>query len=301
MGKVKRLLFESYLGTRRRLSGHGLGRVPGAKTLRDVLYRGLRKCEVLEISTSEGRFFVDTRDEGIVPYLLTQGSYESGSIAIMKASLKPGMRVADIGANIGLFTVIASKIVGPSGEVYAFEPDPENYGLLVRNVALNGCENVKCLQVAVAETAGTVGLYQDLLNLGNHSLCRRNVAKSGPAAVTVCSCSLDSIITEIDHQARVDLVKIDVQGAEGKVVRGALRVLSRPGCRILMEFWPGGLENFGTRPRDLLDELCNLGFGISVVNEDGLQNVPPASLDRLAALKDHPWADHVNLFCNNSN
>lgn len=300
MGRIRRLLFASYLGNRRRLSGHGLGRVPGAKTFRDVLYRCLRECEVLEIQTNEGRFFANTRDEGIVPYLLSSGSYDRDSIAVLKASLRPGMRVADIGANIGLFTVTASKMVGPTGEVYAFEPEPENFGLLVRNVALNGCKNVRCLQVAVAETTGMVDLYRDPLNLGNHSLCQRNVTKNGPAAVTVRSRSLDSIIMEADPQARVDLVKVDVQGAEGKVLRGARRVLSGSGCRILMEFWPKGLENFGADPRDLLQELCDLGFWISIINEDGLRSVVAAGLERLATLKDYPGADHVNLFLQKS-
>lgn len=294
MAGIRSSVFDLYIGARRRLHGYGLTRVPGVTGLRDSLFRTLTSDESAEIPTKEGRFLVNKTDQGIVPSLLATGEYDPAFTSLMKQCLRPGMRVVDIGANFGFYTVVASQRVGSAGEVYSFEPDPENHRLLVHNIALNGCENVRPFPIAIGEKAGLMQLYRDPTNLGNHSLCSENTGCDGSESVPITVRPLDSILPDLGLPAGVDFIKIDVQGAEGAVIKGASRILSTSRPRILMEFWPKGLENFGAGPLDLLLSLRDLQFEISVVDSE-LRRVPPDGLAALSTLSSYPDRDHVDL------
>jgi FkbM family methyltransferase len=89
------------------------------------------------------------------------------------------MTVVDIGANIGYYSLIAAEPIGTDGKVYAFEPDPDNYALLVRNVELNGYRNVETVEKAVSSESGFVTLYIDRSNFGNRSLGKNNILDDG--------------------------------------------------------------------------------------------------------------------------
>ena len=135
---------------------------------------------------------------------------------------KSGDVVFDVGSHIGIFTLKASRLVGASGAVYAFEPEPENFMLLKRNVALNKASNVKIFEKAVSSRNGTLQLYIHPTNTGMSSV---QYATGRTDQIPVSSVTLDHIMQKHDIQ-ELNLLKLDVEGHEIEVLRGANRLLN---------------------------------------------------------------------------
>lgn len=162
--------------------------------------------------------------------------------------------VIDVGAYIGLYTIPLAKRVGPKGKVVAFEPDPENFTRLKEHVALNSVgERVELIQAAVGIRSGTVP-FKATGQTGSHV-----TLDSRHSSHTVRSVTLDEILL---HR-RVDLIKIDVEGYEEKVLEGGLHLLSDPSRRpraIFMEVHPFAWEEVGTSAESLLGLLARLCY-----------------------------------------
>ena len=276
-----------------RLAGLGLTRIPGVKFLKGILQRVSERRGQILIACQGCKVYIDPRDVGIVPFLLSDGVYERRTTELFKSLLKPGMVVLDIGANFGYYGLIAARFVGNTGKVYAFEPEPKNFRLLVNNVKLNALANVIPLQIALSNENGKASLFLNKTNLGAHSICQRNVTAVGDV-VEVETTTLDNFVQRKMETQRVDLIIMDVQGAEGLVIAGADQTLRRNDVKILMELWPYGLRNVGTDPRDLIRKLYGYGFAITVIAEPGA----PADLLELAEiLENGPNRETaVNLF-----
>ncbi|MFC7542969.1 FkbM family methyltransferase [Siccirubricoccus deserti] len=102
------------------------------------------------------KFFVDCRDQGLAPHLMLDGYWEYWVSDFIWRNVKPGETVADIGANLGYYTVLLADLVGPGGRVMAFEPNPRLFDLLQRNVAINGFSRwANCHAKAVAAKSGS--------------------------------------------------------------------------------------------------------------------------------------------------
>lgn len=264
-----------YRKARRIFCGRGLGRIPGVLAVSRLLDAYFDKTELVQrragillIRCQKNWMYVDTRDTGVVSSLLTVGSYEEYETKLFKQLVKPGMVVVDVGANIGYYTLIAARQVGHEGKVYAFEPEPNNCGLLARNVRANGFDNVVTVQKAVSSRSGTTRLFLDRINLAAHSFAEDNLVPgniSGKAeSVEVDTVALDQFVAD----SRVDIIKIDTQGAEGLVLEGARDIIrNTPKLKILMEFWPAGLRSVGTEPFQVLNELKKTGFIIKLIDE----------------------------------
>lgn len=110
------------------------------------------------VDIPEGRVIFD-RDDPVMSGAISFGKYEPETIALFRSYLKEGMTVVDIGANLGYFTVIAAGLVGPSGKVFSYEPDPHNFALLEKNVSVNGFKNVTNFPVALSDRRGTRELF----------------------------------------------------------------------------------------------------------------------------------------------
>jgi FkbM family methyltransferase len=141
--------------------------------------------------------------------------------AALNALLRPGAVFLDVGANLGFFSLLAAKLVGPSGSVHAFEPVPAQHRHLVENISLNHAANVRVNQVAISDRDGTAEIFvSQSWNAGVHSLFPISDAISDQ----VTTSTLDRYCSDNDvHQA--DVVKIDVEGAETLVLRGATGLL----------------------------------------------------------------------------
>jgi FkbM family methyltransferase len=137
--------------------------------------------------------------------------------------VKPGQTVYDVGANIGFFTILCSRLVGPEGHVYAFEPIPENLHTLRHNIALNGLRNVTIVEKALSSSTGTAEMFVSPWS-AFHSLNVEGATKvedHGPeeGEITVQTVTLDEFVAREGGRAP-DLVKIDVEGAELIVLAG---------------------------------------------------------------------------------
>ena len=242
-----------------------LRRVPGVKALYESVYFRLKPRGTILIACQGNHAYVDAADVGIVPHLLMEGVYERYQTELFKQMIRPGMVIIDVGANFGYYTLLAARLLRNTGSVTAFEPDSKNFELLVNNVRINGYTNVTTIRKAVANKSGRLKLFLDESNLGMHSLSDKNVSQKAGFAEVDALC-LDDFFESTPTIAKVDLMKIDAEGAEGLIIEGATRAL-RHVDKIFMAFWPEGLRNLGTSPHALVYTLEQHGFRIWIVDE----------------------------------
>ncbi|MGA7275669.1 MAG: FkbM family methyltransferase [Candidatus Udaeobacter sp.] len=170
----------------------------------------------------------------------------------------------DAGANIGIYSQFLSRCVGPIGVVHSFEPAPENFRRLqsaTRNLA-----NVRLCQAAVGECSGRSKLYvSDKLNVDHRTYATEAGSR---CAVPIDIVALDDYFKP---SQRVDLIKMDIQGYELHALRGTNRVLAdNPAAKLLLEFWPYGLEQAGANWLELIDTLRLKNMSISQITNYGL-------------------------------
>jgi FkbM family methyltransferase len=214
------------------------------------------------VETEWGPLFIDGSDEVIRPAIGEHGVWEPGETALLLDWLAPGMTFVDIGAHVGYYTVLAARRVSPGGLVYAFEPSPRNYELLLANVWRNELTNVVCYPWAVSDHMGFVELFLDETNTGDNRLFQDG---RGPG-VRVRAVALDALPS---IHPPIDVVKIDVQGAEEAVIDGMKHLLSRsPKARVSLEYWPFGLRALGRDERGALDYYRSLGYRLRVQNPE---------------------------------
>jgi len=241
--------------------------------------------------------------------------HEEATTRLFKTLVRRGDVVLDLGANLGYFTMLAARQVGPEGRVYAFEPEPRNYACLRRNLDLNGYSNVIARQCAVADKPGFVKLFICPYDTGHHTIrsydgiaaYRPDYVDRKKASVDVEQVRLDSLLE--GREQHVDVIKMDVEGAEALALDGMQGVLTRsPNLVMVVEFFPLLIKNMGHSPdefvRRLLDEF---GFAMWVVEEDycmsgqsvteGLLRVH--SVDQLMGLC-KGTSDHLNLILEKS-
>jgi FkbM family methyltransferase len=230
------------------------------------LFKRIISPEFLQIRCRGIWLFVNSRDEVIAPALINEGVYERLETELFEDSVRLGMVIVDIGSNLGYYACIAAKLLKGTGRVYAFEPDPKNYDLLIKNTQLNGYTNVVAINKAVADKIGMTSLFLNGHNLGGNSLSQHNVSSTS-SVIEVETTTLDEFVSGT-KLLKIDLLKIDVEGAEGLVFSGAKKLLANGPKRIFMEFWPDGLRNLGTDASELARRLTSYGYGISVINEN---------------------------------
>jgi len=194
----------------------------------------------------------DTRDNRIAPVIASQRLWEPAETALFVDLLHPGLRVVDVGAHVGYFTVMFSRLCGPDGFVHAFEPEPSNHRLLCANLLVNDCSNVAAHALALSDTAGTDELFLSPDNGGDHRL----YFGAGRAHCSVRTDALDNLLAD----DRVDFVKIDAQGAEPRILRGMRRLIGRERAHlgVLMEFAPGLLERYAGGLQSFMELLAAL-------------------------------------------
>ncbi len=215
---------------------------------------------------------MDLRDRSVTRVLYLFHEYEPLETQMFINLLKPGMTVIDIGANTGYYTLLAAFSIGETGSVVAFEPYPGNVEILSRNVELNRLNNVTIEAFAISDLEGIAKLYLSNINAGDHRIYDGkddelfNVGRSRQK-INVLTTTLDSYINNVGIE--VDLIKMDVQGAEYVALQGMKETLKVNQDIILMtEYWPHGLERCGTEPIKFLCELSALGFNFFLINRD---------------------------------
>lgn len=233
---------------------------------------------------------------GIYPPLdMAMERYEPGTTRLFEQVVKPGMVVIDIGAHVGYYTLLAAKHVGPTGKVYAFEPERNNHAILVKNIRMNGYDNVVAPQLAVSDQGGSSTLYLSGLDSGRHAMYHHGLPERGSVAVETTT--VDSFL-ECEGWPSVSLIKIDVEGSEVAVLDGMTRLMSKsPDLRLIIEFNPALIRGRPVTPLEFLERLDASGWEIQIIQEaDGLLPLAagdgPALIDQLLVTE-----MSVNLFC----
>ncbi|MDH5495800.1 MAG: FkbM family methyltransferase [Candidatus Bathyarchaeota archaeon] len=207
------------------------------------------------------KMYVNARDKTITPTLLNYGVWEMHETELFKRAVRKGMIVVDLGANIGWYTLIAAKLVGKKGKVYAFEPEPDNCALLRKNVQLNGYSNVIIERKAVLDRYGSIRLFLNSDNLGDHRIYDSH---DGRKSITVEGTTLDEYFRN-EHD-NIDVIKIDIQGAEMAALLGMDRVIkANENLKMFIEFGPTAISRSGFSPREFLNKLFEYGFKIYVI------------------------------------
>ena len=199
---------------------------------------------------------------------LVFGSGEQKEIERFLSLVCSGMVVFDVGANIGIYSLLSARSVGSAGCIHAFEPTPFVANRLRDNVRLNKFQNIIVNQVALSDQVGATEFYV------HEEDDRSSLGAVSTKTITVQTITLDEYVqrARIPH---IDLMKIDVEGAEVKVLRGAQALLSRRDAPAMMlEFNPSALALMGTSDNELAALLSGYGYKLEVIAQhDGYQNV----------------------------
>jgi FkbM family methyltransferase len=168
-------------------------------------------------------------------------------LALFKDYCRPGDTVIDVGANIGEVSIVCSQRVGATGHVFAFEPHPRIYQFLLGNLLFNRCSNVSCHNVALGEREATMMFSNDKRDDMNHI----DVSGSIPVVVTTLDRALPS--------SAVAFLKVDVEGDELGVLRGAARTISMTAC-VNCELIEAHCQRYGHRMGDVIAHLQAAGL-----------------------------------------
>jgi FkbM family methyltransferase len=226
--------------------------------------------------------YTDNTRLHFAPTLLTYSIFankkiRSSDVDLIKKYTPTGGTLLDVGGNIGSITIALAEHVGPTGVIHIFEPSPKFFNIIKKNIALNNFSNiVSAHQVALGAKSGTVFLNESVADdTTNH------VAAEGTA---VSQATLDSFTTSLPH---IDFLKIDVEGYELEVLKGATETLNKTQT-LYIEFIPSQLERCGSDPQEVL-AILNTHFTIHTMGTDGLAPFTYQSTD----------TNHPDLLCLN--
>lgn len=222
-------------------------------------------------------FAVDTQDL-IQRYLYLFGVWEPHMTRWLQRRLKPGDVFVDVGANIGYYSILASRLVGAGGKVVAVEASPRFHQVLLRHAQRNECTNIRAINAAVSDRDELLTfILASSRNMGANSI----VPYDGPAESTfeIAAQPLPDLLTE-EEVTRARVIKIDVEGAEGAVVRGLLPMLAklRPDAELTVEVTPQRMSELGESVEELLDALKGHGFHTYHLANDYAAGSYPAAL-----------------------
>ena len=272
------------------------------KTLEFFSGRGLRKYKFLHtaktiaISNLKSNFAII---QGHKMYLgpkdslqlSINGIYEELETKIVKKEVKNGDIVLDIGANIGYYTLIFAKLVGSNGKIFAFEPEPFNYDLLQKNIKINNYENIITEQKAVGNENGVIKLYLSKIRTGMHRIYKSKYTNN--EFVNVDIVKLDDYFKDSKFFNKINFIKMDVEGSEFGVLKGLTRILENNNVKILAEFIPDSIKEFGFNPQDFISFLQSFGYKIYCTDDESKKTILLNNYHEIIS----KFPQGTNLFC----
>lgn len=232
-----------------------------------------------------------SHDKGVEKPLFLDGTYEAGTLDIIKKCLKKSDIFIDIGANIGLMSIFASKVLGNKGFVYSFEPEPETFMILKKNIEINLIKNIRIYNIGFGEKRNKSHIYTNpYAGRGSASLIKplnQNNSKRYEIQIE----TLDNFILEHDV-TDVKMSKIDVEGWELQVLKGAKNFLRSAKAPIIC------IEYSKMQSSD--EQLLDIYSYILSINNYNIYKLErgkgiPSKLIKITNSKDLPY--HDNLFC----
>ncbi len=179
-------------------------------------------------------------------------------ISLLGQKIKPGSTILDIGANIGFYTTLFSRLTGPGGRVVSIEPDITNFSYLA--LQTGNLDNVELIHGAAGPVTGTTNIYlSNMLNVDHRTY-------EPEAYTSIQQVSMYRPDDLIEQGQPVDFVKMDIQGFEVQALQGMQQILrDNDDINLLSEYWPYGLKMAGNSGSELVEFLTKLGFHIRIL------------------------------------
>ena len=254
-----KILFNLYQIGKNLLSGRGLTKY---SFIRKVKHYSLSNLQTDYAEVFGNKLFLSKK--GLALSISHYGTYEELESKIMEEKIEMGNIVVDVGANIGLHTLNMAKIVGNTGQVFAFEPDPSNFEILKKNVKINNYKNIILEQKAVGDKHGRTTLYQSD-HPGKHRIFPQT--EQAKSQVQVELTNLDNYF-DSDMIDKINFIKIDVEGLEFSVLKGMKNILKNSKkIKILFEFMPENTMEVGFTPIELLNYLTSNNFKLYCMDD----------------------------------
>ena len=233
------------------------------------------------VRVDTARIWLNKKDP-VVSGALTFRVYERDEIRFFRACFRPHMNFVDVGANVGLYTGLALSTPGFAGTILCLEPHAESRYFLEKTIKgntaprLNGVKNPVIVSALAADNKkATLALHKNPENKGDNRIYPDPLLIQ---AEIVQTDTLDSICAYYGITG-INFIKIDVQGAEARVISGARQILSgSPDCIMMTEFWPYGLSKCGSEAEHYLNDLQGLGFSLYELHGRQLTPIEPHSL-----------------------
>ncbi len=213
------------------------------------------------------KMFLGLKDEGISKELYVYGAREHDQVAIVREVLKEGMNVLDIGANIGYYTLLEANVVGRSGKVFAFEPHPDNFRTLVKNVEANGLsDRIELNPMGISDKDGRLNFFVSKRS-NQHTLNPQRRAETGrdDSFKDTIEIGVRDIAKILKEKRNVDFIRMDIEGHEIEVLNGIFRAagdMSRPLPSVLFEthFRTYGCADRNAGIKAALGKLFDIGY-----------------------------------------
>ena len=249
---ITKTLFYLFQKGKNLLGGRGLTKYSFVRKVKNYSYLNLQ-TDYAEVFGN--KLFLSKK--GLALSISHYGTYEELESKIMEEKIEMGNIVVDVGANIGLHTLNMARIVGNTGQVFAFEPDPSNFEILKKNVKINNYKNIILEQKAVGDKHGRTTLYQSD-HPGKHRIFPQT--EQAKSQVQVELTNLDNYF-DSDMIDKINFIKIDVEGLEFSVLKGMKNILKNSKkIKILFEFMPENTMEVGFTPIELLNYLTSNDF-----------------------------------------
>lgn len=240
---MKKLILPFFTFLSKSLSGKGIFKY---RFVRFVYHKTKHFLKPDFVEIFKNKIYLDPKDS--MNLSVIGANYEKNTTDYFLKNIKEGDIVVDIGANIGFFTLLFSKLVGNSGKVYSFEPELTNFHLLKKNIEINNCKNVKLINKAVSNKTGKLLLNLSEKGCGMHYLTDIQKEKN---TIQVDVITLDDFFKNLKNE--VDFIKIDAEGSELNAIKGMNMILENNlKIKLIVEFNLEILKRSQIYPKDFL-------------------------------------------------
>jgi len=311
MNKIKQFLFRVMENNLNLITKIGISKnIPGVMPIYNFLFKSSWPYgDIIEIQGS--KMFVGIKDASpslrktFEAYALNK-IHEEITTELFKNVLKEGDVFIDLGANIGYFSLLASRLVGKKGKVFSFEPEPTNFSCLKKNLEINNYRQARSFLKAVSDKNGKIKLFVCDYDTGHHTINQYEGIKSysrGRSTVEkeieIDAVTLDSFLG--DKTDRVDVIKMDVEGAEMLALIGMDKVLrDNMDIKMFIEFFPLLIKEMGSSPEEFIRRLLeDYKFSVFIIPND--YNASAGEMVKINSVSDvmsliKAEDDHINMF-----